>query len=308
MTRDAFLSAAGWADATATPLAGDASSRRYFRMIRGTATAILMVAPVATEADRDSLKAFRHIGAHLRGFGLSAPEEYRADPANGLILMEDLGDQTLSRLLHDDPKTAREAYLGTAALLPRLTVQPPAGLAAPNVAQMAVMVGLTFDLLPGSNALRAALLGALAEALTTHAPGPAVLSLRDVHADNLLWLPDRDGDARIGLLDFQDALLLPEGYDLASLLDDPRREVPEAWRTELIATHSTPTRIATLSLQRNLRILGIFHRLSTDLGKPAYAAFLPRTRALIARASDVLPQLQTPVAELLDRTAHWSAL
>lgn len=303
MNQAAFLEAAGWANASAVPLAGDASTRRYTRLTQGARTAILMDAP----GDRVSLDAFRRIGAHLRHIGLSAPEEYHADPALGLILMEDLGDKTLSTLLAEDPATARTAYDATAALLPRLAAHPPGNLAAPNPAQMAAMVGLTFDLLPRSDALRATLLSALEEALARHAAGPSVLSLRDVHADNLLWLPDRASDGRVGLLDFQDALLLPEGYDLASLLDDPRRDVPEAWRKDLIAVHSTPTRIATLSLQRNLRILGIFRRLSTERNKPAYAAFLPRTRALITRAAQSLPSMKAPVAELLDRTSDWGA-
>lgn len=302
-----FLQAAGWAAAVATQLAGDASSRRYTRLARGDHTSVLMEAPVATKAERASFDAFRRIGTHLRGLGLSAPEEYAADPDKGLILMEDLGDITLARLLKDDAQTALNAYGATAKLLPRLADSAPKGLASPDPAAMAQMVALTFDFLPDSDGLRDTLLDALATALTTHAPGAPVLSLRDVHAENLLWLPDRDGPARVGLLDFQDALLLPEGYDLASLLDDPRRDVPAPWRADLIAAHSTPTRIAVLSLQRNLRILGIFRRLSTTLGKPAYAAFLPRTRTLIARAAADVPGLQTPVTDLLTRTAHWTA-
>jgi len=304
--RQALLDAAGWGAAMATPLTADASSRHYTRLTRGAETAIVMEAPVATEADRASLRAFRRIGLHLRGLGLSAPEEYAADPEAGLIVMEDLGDLTLSYLLTGDRDTAQAAYAAVAALLPRLLEPPPAGLAAPNPEQMAEMVGLTFDLLPGSDTLRARLLPALAESLRTLAPGRQVLCLRDVHADNLMWLPERTGDARVGLLDYQDALLLPEGYDLASLLDDPRREVPEAWREDLVSEYSTPARIAILSLQRNLRILGIFRRLATQFGKPSYRTFLPRTRALIARAADGLA-LRADVAELLDRTAAWSA-
>lgn len=306
MTYDAFLSDAGWADAAARPLAGDASKRRYVRLARGAQSAILMDAPVASKADQASFQAFRTIAMYLRTLGLSAPEELHADPAKGLLLLEDFGDLSLSRLLENTPDVAHEAYRTTADLLSLLKAPPPQNLQAPDATEMAQMIALTFDFLPDSDALRDDLLGALTIALHTHAPGPSVLSLRDVHADNLMWLPDREGPARIGLLDFQDALLLPDGYDLASLLDDPRREVPEAWRAALIATHSTPTRIATLSLQRNLRILGIFRRLSTDLGKPAYAAFLPRTRTLVARAAEALPTLHRPVTELLDRTAHWT--
>ncbi|OAN75179.1 hypothetical protein A8B78_16610 [Jannaschia sp. EhC01] len=305
MSHGTFLKAAGWAEAAATPLAGDASKRRYTRLTQGARTAIVMDAPMERPADETSFDAFRVVATHLRGLGLSAPEEYAADRAKGLILMEDLGDLTLARLLENNPDTARVAYAATAHLLSRLKSHPPEGLLAPDAAEMAEMTRLTFDFLPDSDALCDALMAALADALVTEAPGAPVLSLRDVHAENLIWLPDREGHARVGLLDFQDALLLPDGYDLASLLDDPRREVPEAWRADLIAAHSTPSRIATLSLQRNLRILGIFRRLSTDFGKPAYAAFLPRTRTLIARAADALPTLQAPVAELLDRTNHW---
>ena len=95
------------------------------------------------------------------------------------------------------------------------------------------------------------------------------------------------------------------GYSIKELcLDDPRRDVPEAWRTALIATHSTPERIAILSLARNLRILGIFHRLARTKS-PHYRSFQPRTRALILRALDEVPDLRAPVTELLDRTALW---
>lgn len=307
MNTAAVLSGAGWAGAASAPLAGDASSRRYTRLTDGDRTAIVMEAPMVSAADRASYDAFRAIGAHLRSLGLSAPREYAADRDTGLIVMEDLGDCTLAHLLDTDADTAHAAYVGTADLLPSLHARAPQNVPAPDPAAMAQMVALTFDHLPHSTPLRTATVDALAQALITHAPGEPVLSLRDVHADNLLWLPDREGPARIGLLDYQDALMLPAGYDLASLLDDPRRVVPEAWRAELIATHSSPARIAVLSVQRNLRILGIFRRLSTTLGKPAYAAFLPRTRTLLTRAAEAVPTLQGPVAELLDRTAHWTA-
>ena len=307
MSYDTFLKDAGWAEAQITALAGDASKRRYLRLTKGAASAILMDAPTATEADRTSYAAFRKLSDHLRALDLSAPEEYHSDPSEGLLLLEDFGDLSLSRLLEDTPDTAREAYRTTAGLLSRLKAHPPKNLDQPDAKTMAQMADLTFEFIPASAPLRDDLLGTLAQALRIHAPGPSVLSLRDVHSDNLMWLPQRDGDARIGLLDFQDALLLPDGYDLASLLDDPRREVPEGWRAELIAAHSTPERVAVLSLQRNLRILGIFRRLSTTFGKPAYAAFLPRTRDLITRASQALPTLRSPVVELLRRTAHWTA-
>ena len=141
---------------------------------------------------------------------------------------------------------------------------------------MAAMVDLTFSLLPGSEALAQETRDVLEEHLGAIRDKRSV-SLRDVHGDNLIWRPDRTGPLRIGLLDFQDALVLPEGYDLASLVDDPRRTVPEAWRDDLIRAHAAARglseadmsrRVDLLSLQRNLRILGIFRRLATELGRP----------------------------------------
>ncbi|WP_224816347.1 aminoglycoside phosphotransferase family protein [Hasllibacter sp. MH4015] len=308
MTVAAFLDAAGWGEAQARPLAADASARTYSRLSKAGETAVLMDAPVDTAQDRASFAAFRTIGAHLRGLGLSAPREYAADAENGLILMEDLGDLTLSHLLATDADRARLAYGVTVDMLPILKALPPPGLSAPDARAMAAMARITFDRLHASDALRDGLLTALADALATHAHGPPILSLRDVHGDNLLWLADRTGPARIGLLDFQDAVLLPDGYDLASLLDDPRRVVPEDWRRNLIEQLGhDPRRIDILSLARNLRILGIFRRLSTELGKPQYAAFLPRTRTLIARAAEPFPTIAPSVADLLDRTKDWTA-
>ena len=145
---------------------------------------------------------------------------------------------------------------------------------------------------------------------------PDTLVLRDYHVDNLMVVDGRDGVAGCGLLDFQDALVMPDGYDLASLLDDPRRIVPEIWRDDLITRYAVARgtgraemarRVALLSLQRNLRILGIFRRLATERGRPSYARFLPRTRILLKRATDHrdLGKLRPLINELLAQTAHW---
>jgi aminoglycoside/choline kinase family phosphotransferase len=176
------------------------------------------------------------------------------------------------------------------------------------------MIALTLGFLPPGKL--SDLQPMLAAALARYADGAPVLSLRDYHGDNLIWQPKGQGVARIGLLDFQDAVALPLGYDLASLVDDPRRDVPAPWRAEVIArfalAHDMPldvaeARIATLSLLRNLRILGIFHRLAGVGGKPQYRGFLPRTGALIDRAvaHPALTALRAPVAELRALTAAW---
>lgn len=319
-TEGAFLDKAGWANARSVPLTADASARSYGRLSDATGTtAIVMRAPVDTAADRESLAAFLRVGAHLRALGLSAPGILAAAPDEGLVLLEDLGDATLARLLQDDPKSAQAAYGVTVAeTLPRLARAPvPDWAARPTAGAQAAMIDLTLGLLPAPEAI-ADLRPALASALADHCPGPPVLALRDCHGDNLIWLPDRKGPARIGLLDHQDAVALPLGYDLAALLDDPRRDLPEAWRADLIARFAAAlalplpqveARVATLSLLRNLRILGIFQRLASQMSKPRYRAFLPRTGLLIDRAVShpVLADLRAPVAALRRQTQGWAA-
>ncbi|MBY6201854.1 phosphotransferase [Maritalea mobilis] len=323
ISRDEFLDRCGWAHARLDPVAGDASTRHYLRLTDPEgARAILMCAPVDSTADRAAFDAFRRIGGYLRHLDLSAPEEYAAASAEGFLLMEDLGDLSLSHLLETGAPEAETAYRQAAHLLPILAKSAPAGLRAPDAEAMAAMVDLTFDMLGADGvelpALRGRLRVGLTDALARHAGGAPVFALRDMHGDNLIWMPDREGSARVGLLDYQDALRLPLGYDLASLLDDVRRDVPHAWRKDLVEdlsaqideTYEAATaRIDCLSLQRNLRILGVFRRLSRQFGKPAYADYLPRTRRLIARAVEnpALARLHQPVSELLDRTAHWSA-
>lgn len=313
-----FLEKAGWRDAEVAPIASDASDRRYLRLRRDDgATAVLMLAPVAASGTaRQQFDAFRRIGAWLRGLGLGAPSEIAADPAAGLMLLEDLGAAPLSGLLESGATEAAEAYRAAVDVLSRVArAEPPDGLARPDPADLAAMTGPTFDCLPGSGALRIELQKLLAARLATIAEQRTV-ALRDVHGDNLIWRSGREGPARIGLLDFQDALIMPEGYDLASLLDDPRRVVPESWRRGLLASHADARgmpedamalRVDLLSLQRNIRILGIFRRLAAEMGRPAYSRFQPRTRALIARAAahPELSDLRPHVADLLDRTAHW---
>jgi hypothetical protein len=313
-----FLVQAGWSAAEAAPIASDASDRQYVRLHRPDgATAVLMRAPVATSRTaRRQFDAFRDVGAWLRGLGLGAPEELSVDPENGLMLLEDLGDMPLSRLLEEGHRDAHRAYADAVAVLAEVAqAPPPEGLACPDATEMAAMTGMTFEQLPGSKALGEALQAALARHLV-RIEGDGAVSLRDVHGDNLMWRRERAGLERIGLLDFQDALILPDGYDIASLLDDPRRTVPEPWRRDLIAAYAGRRgkslqemnhHVDLLSLQRNLRVLGIFRLLATEKGRPSYARFQPRTRALLWRAAahPDLPDLQPLVADLLDRTEHW---
>jgi aminoglycoside/choline kinase family phosphotransferase len=135
-------------------------------------------------------------------------------------------------------------------------------------------------------------LAALTAALTAHADGPRVLILRDFHAENLLWLPGRDGLKRVGLLDFQLGQSGQPGYDLVSLLQDARRDVAPETEEAMIARFATArgfdakpfaAQYATLGAQRALRILGIFARLCLVAGKPGYLRLIPRVWGQLQR-------------------------
>ncbi len=308
-----------WRTADLVPMAQDASSRRYSRLHRADgATAVLMDAPVDTAEDMASFAAFLTLADHLRRAGFSAPKIYGADPALGVALLEDLGQTSLAALLDADPDRARAAYSAAADVAAALEMVPaPPTVARPDLANLVAMVDVTLDQIELADGEQHSLKSALQDAVSPLADGPRALALRDFHADNLMWLPDRQGVARVGLLDFQDAVLLPVGYDLASVLDDPRRCVPNAWRNDLIAasadrwgvrTGQAMLRVNTLSLLRNVRILGIFRRLVQMQGRSAYAAFVPRTVALIRRClhDPGLVALAGPVAAVLDVAQPWA--
>ncbi len=283
----AFLEGAGWAGALRAPLAGDASARRYERLTGGPggARAVLMDAPPAR---CPTTPAFVRIARHLRALGFSAPEVFEADIPRGLLLLEDLGDSLFARILRTDPAREAPLYAAAADLLAALhETTPPAGLARPDPRELSAMVGVTFDwYFPTSDpAGKQAATEALGAALETIAPCRPVMALRDFHAENLLWLPERRGIARIGLLDFQDAFLGHPAYDLVSLTRDARRDVSPETARGTTARYLAATGLdaeafahaaAILAVQRNLRILGVFARLARRDGKPGYIRLIPR--------------------------------
>lgn len=290
-----FLSRAGWGDAVRTKLAGDASFRKYERLRRGEDRAVLMDAPPPHE----DVRPFLRIGHELLSHGYSAPRILAEDVEHGFLLLEDLGDDLYARLLG---RGADEYMLYEAAIdfLLDLHRHPAAaGLAGYDEGRLIDEVALFSDWylpaltgMPTSEVLRAEfrdLWHALAPEVTQP---PRVLVLRDFHAENLLWLPDRAGAARVGLLDFQDAVAGHCAYDLVSLLEDARRDVApelaEAMLRRYIAGsgHDAETfrrAYAILGAQRNLRIVGIFTRLWKRDGKPHYQAFMPRMWTLLER-------------------------
>lgn len=293
-----FLAGAGWGGATRSPLAGDASQRRYERLARAPGeTAVLMDAPPPEE----DVRPFAAIARHLAGLGLSAPRILAEDAKRGFLLLEDLGDDLFARLLARDPAREVGLYAAAGDVLAALHRHPaPMGLARLDATTMPPLVAPVFDWYyagaagrPAPTGTRAALEAALAEALEQLAPvSRPVLVLRDYHAENLLWLPGRSDAARVGLLDFQDARAGHPGYDLVSLLEDARRDVAMSTRQAVIRGYLDETgtgaealeaALAVLGAQRNLRILGVFARLSLRFGKPRYVDLIPRVWGHLAR-------------------------
>lgn len=282
----AFLAASPFAGWQAAALAGDASARRFLRLTAADGTsAIVMDADPATGED---LGRFLRIGAHLRAAGLAAPATLARDVAQGFAVVEDLGPAHVAAWLADHPQEADALYAAAVDVLVHLQgVAPPDGLSDLGPLRGAAMIAPLFDFYcPGRDARwRAHVTGLLQQALMAHAPVATTLALRDFHAENLIWRPDRHGVARVGLVDFQDAVLAAPEYDLVSLLRDARRDVGADLRHAMVAHFAVATgrplaqvdaACAVIAVQRNLRILGIFARLARRDGKPRYLAFMPR--------------------------------
>jgi len=315
------LSAVGWADAVLHPLAGDASTRRYIRVAKGGRTAMLMDQPQlaetqaapagATPEERRALgynalarlagadcARYAAVAAYLRKAGLSAPDVFAADTGRGLLLMEDLGDNLYAGAIASGADET-ELYESAADALVQLHAAPaPATLNGgmtlfpyDETAFLAETELLTEWFLPAAlgrrlrrdeaSEHRAMWQAALAPlAGTQH-----VFVHRDYHAQNLIWLPAREGIARVGMLDFQDAVAGSAAYDLVSLVEDARRDVAPELAAAMTARYLRLTgadaeafgaAAAILAAQRNAKIIGIFTRLAKRDRKPRYLGLIPR--------------------------------
>lgn len=282
---ETFLQGAGWGGARRSPLAGDASARRYQRLHAPQGTAVLMIAPPGDEFTR-----FQRVDAWLLQQGFSAPRILAAQPQHGLMLLEDFGDDLLARLLVGFPEAEPHYYAAiTDFLLALHRLSPPDFVAPLDAADLGALVALVPQWYPLRSPTAAAdLQGLVAQACAGLAPVPPVLSLRDFHAENVIWLPARQGPARLGLLDFQDAVATHPAYDLVSALQDARRDLPasivaqEQARYAALAGHDRDElakACAVIGAQRALRILGIFARLCLCQGKADYLRLMPRVWA-----------------------------
>ncbi len=310
-----FLSRCGWEGVTPVPLAADASFRSYHRLADGARRAILMDAPPPQE----DVGPYVAVAAILRGLGLSAPEVLAEDREAGFLLLEDFGDDTYNRLLvlGADEIALYELAIDALTALQRRVTRWPASALPPYdegrlLAEAALFVDWYMPAVMGGSpppAWRNEYLALWRQILPQTASSPPTLVLRDFHIDNLMLLRDRCGVRRCGLLDFQDAVWGPASYDLVSLVEDARRDVPEDLRQALTERHlaafpaldrqSFRRSAAVLAAQRNSKILGIFTRLWRRDGKPGYLVHVPRVWRLLE--NDLRHPALAPIAAWLDR-------
>jgi N-acetylmuramate 1-kinase len=317
----AFLDRNGWPGAARRFLQGDASTRAYERIRKATKKAVLMDWPppqgAATGDPRAMYRArevrpFIAVDIALREAGLSAPEIYAADTGSGFLLMEDFGTEGIVEGDRPIPERYRVALAALAEIHGR---SRPAELPLPGDAThrlpdfsseaLAAELELFPDWYiphaanrPATRAEREGMLGVWKPLLDRLRNTERSWALLDVHSPNLLWLPDRDGIRRVGFLDFQDAMMGPSAYDVASLAEDARITVSVGLERDLVDHYLSLRResdagfdtaafveaYAIVAAQRATRILGVFARLANRDGKTGYLRHIPRVREYLARS------------------------
>ena len=311
---DAFLRQNGWAAAKRVPLAADASFRRYERLVGGSRPALLMDAPPPQE----DVRPYVTVARHLVELGFSAPRILAEDSGAGLLVIEDFGDHTYTAQLSagapEEPLYALAVDVLIA--LHRETRAADAAVPSYDEALMLDEASLLVDWYlpamrgePAPAELREEYLSLWRALLPLADATPVSLVLRDFHVDNLMWLAERDGIARCGLLDFQDAVTGSTAYDLVSLLGDARRDIDAGLVAVMNDRYASAfpsldraafeAACAMLSAQRNCKIIGIFTRLSERDGKPVYLRHIPRVWRLLA--SDLAHPALAPMRDWFDR-------
>jgi tRNA threonylcarbamoyl adenosine modification protein YjeE len=327
----AFLDAQDrWRGARIDYLQGDASTRAYARLVADGETVLLMDAPRQPDGPpirdgksysriahlaEDMVRPFVAIGAVLRAAGLSAPEVVAMDLDRGLLLVEDLGDRAFGAEIAAGGTTQDKLWRAAVDALIRLHGVPvPASLSVPDGttyvlprrdrAAFEIEIELLLDWYwpavkgaPAPDSVRAEFTALWAAVVDRLLALPGGWFLRDYHSPNLIWLPERAGIARVGIIDFQDALNEHFAFDLVSLLQDARVTVPEALERELFAHYCAEigkrepgfdrtafaAAYADFGAQRNTRLLGLWARLLERDGKPRYLQHIPRTWGYLAR-------------------------
>jgi aminoglycoside/choline kinase family phosphotransferase len=318
-----FLASSGWGGARIEPLAGDASFRRYFRIVHDDGRrAVLMDAPPPHEDP----KPYVAVAEWLASIGLAAPPILARDLSHGLLLLGDFGDDRLRERLDAECDREAELYGIATEVLVHLHRHPPMpGLPVHGLDQWLAELALFTDwYMPAlgleidEEAYRAAWREALGP-VANDGLAPVTV-LRDFHAENVMLIEGQSGVAHFGLLDFQDALAGHPAYDLASVLEDARRDVSPHIERQMIDRYMAATGHGAafeaaywaLAAQRNTRILGVFVRLWKRDGKPGYRKFQPRMWGLLER--DLAHPGLAPVKAWFDanvppsaRAAAWDA-
>ena len=322
-----FLDESGYGAAKRERMQGDASTRIFERLKLGDESLVLMNAPPQPDGPpvrngkpysaiahlAENTIAYVALAAGLRARAVSAPVIHQADTDAGLIVMEDLGDQRI--VAGDPPAPIEERYQaaldvlialhrrrlpGTLEVAPNREYQLPRYDIDAFMIEVELLVDwyLPYAGMRATDDRRAAFVSLWREALAPALAAPSTWVLRDYHSPNLLWLGDRPDVGRIGVVDFQDAVLGPGAYDVASLLQDARVDVPEALELLLLGRY-VRARLAddkrfeaavfaqlyaTLAAQRATKVLGIFARLNARDGKPQYLRHIPRIWRYLQRS------------------------
>lgn len=281
-----FLARHGWAGADILPVAGDASFRRYFRAVSGERSAILMDAPPPHEDPRP----FIAIAQWLVERGFAAPAIHGVDLDQGLVLIDDFGDVRMCETVNDAPDGSTALYENAIDILIRLRGHEAGDVPAYDAAVLHREADLLTEwycpaigIMPDQAGYDAAWDAVFDVVLA----GVKVRVLRDYHAENLMLI----GDGTLGLLDFQDALAGHPAYDLVSLLQDARRDVPPELEAVMLERYKQITgeggafdaAYHVLGAQRNAKIIGIFTRLWKRDGKTRYPTLCPRVWRYLER-------------------------
>jgi N-acetylmuramate 1-kinase len=284
---DIFLETHDWEGSVVSPVAGDASFRRYFRVTSTNGKkAILMDAPPPHEDP----KPFIAIAEYLLDAGFRAPAIWAKDLSRGFVLLEDFGDRRMREYLDEHPEDETAIYQQAIDTIVRLSSAPCADLLPYDEAAYLREVRLLTEwYMPamGLTVDHAAFDAVWTEALAPVANCQSVTVLRDYHAENVMLLDDGEQ----GIIDFQDALIGHPAYDLVSLLQDARRDVSPELEVAMLQYYQKQANAATdfglhyalLGAQRNTKIIGIFTRLWKRDGKDRYLEFLPRMWGLLER-------------------------
>ncbi len=318
-----FLEAAGWGGARRLHVQGDASSRRYERLIDRGRSAVLMDAPRKPDGPpirdgrpyskiaklAEDVVPFAAVALVLRAQNLSAPHILAHDLDRGFLLVEDFGSESVVVNGEHAPERMEAAVdllvdLHIRDLPSEVSIEstvhnvPPYDMEALLIeTELMLDWYLPYTRRAPSPSQREEFLALWRNVLTPIVDGPLTWTLRDYHSPNLMWLPERDGIRRIGLLDFQDTVIGHAAYDVASLLQDARLDVPENLELSLLTRYVKGRRAedpsfdpltfasayAVLGAQRATKILGIFVRLATRDGKQAYLKHLPRLTRYLDR-------------------------